>query len=74
MENSTEATEFILLGLTEDPNLQVPLFLVFLSIYLITLSGDGGIMVVIYSDPHLNTARTSSLAASPLQIWVTDQL
>lgn len=73
MENSTEATEFRLLGLTEDPNLQVPLFLVFLSIYLITLGGDGGIMVVVYSDPHLYAACTSCLATSPFQIWVTDQ-
>ncbi|XP_044117052.1 olfactory receptor 1444 [Neovison vison] len=55
MENSTEATEFILLGLTEDPNLQVPLLLVFLFIYLITLVGNGGMMVIIHSDPHLHT-------------------
>lgn len=32
MENSTEVTEFILLGLTNDHNVQVPLFLVFLFI------------------------------------------
>lgn len=31
-------------------------------------------MVVVYSDPHLYTPCTSSLAASPLQIWATDQL
>ncbi|CAD7687317.1 unnamed protein product [Nyctereutes procyonoides] len=55
MENSTEATEFILLGLTDDPNLRVPLLLVFLFIYLITLVGNGGMMVIIHSDPHLHT-------------------
>ncbi|XP_034500985.1 olfactory receptor 5B21 [Ailuropoda melanoleuca] len=55
MENSTEATEFILLGLTDDPDLQVPLLLVFLFIYLITLVGNGGMMVIICSDPHLHT-------------------
>ncbi|KAM8929652.1 olfactory receptor 5B21 [Lycaon pictus] len=55
MENSTEATEFILLGLTDDPNLQVPLLLVFLFIYLITLVGNGGMMVIIHLDPHFHT-------------------
>ncbi|KAB0391609.1 hypothetical protein E2I00_015181, partial [Balaenoptera physalus] len=49
VENSTEATEFILLGLTDDPNLQVPLLLVFLFIYLITLVGNWG------GDSHLHT-------------------
>ncbi|KAM9221575.1 LOW QUALITY PROTEIN: olfactory receptor 5B21-like [Dugong dugon] len=55
MENSTEATEFILLGLTDDPNLQVPLLLIFLFIYLITLIGNGGMIVITYSDSHLHT-------------------
>ncbi|XP_054419751.1 olfactory receptor 1444 [Pteronotus mesoamericanus] len=55
MENSTEATEFILLGLTDDPNLQVPRLLVFLFIYLVTLIGNGAMMVIIHSDPHLHT-------------------
>ncbi|XP_058383225.1 olfactory receptor 5B21 [Diceros bicornis minor] len=55
MENSTEMIEFILMGLTDDPHLQVPLFLVFLFIYLITLIENGGMMVIIYSDFHLHT-------------------
>ncbi|XP_036179481.1 olfactory receptor 1444 [Myotis myotis] len=55
MENSTEVTTFILLGLTDDPKLQVPLLLVFLFIYLITLVGNCGIMVIIHSDSHLHT-------------------
>lgn len=55
MENCTGATEFILLGLTNDPDLQVPLLLVFLFIYLITLVGNGGMMVIIRSDSHLHT-------------------
>ncbi|XP_027433650.1 olfactory receptor 5B21, partial [Zalophus californianus] len=54
-DNSTKATEFILLGLTDDPNLQVPLLLVLLFIYLITLVGNRGMMVIILSDPHLHT-------------------
>ncbi|XP_010384659.1 olfactory receptor 5B21 [Rhinopithecus roxellana] len=55
MENRTEMTEFILLGLTDDPNLQIPLLLAFLFIYLITLLGNGGMMVIIHSDSHLHT-------------------
>ncbi|EDL41489.1 olfactory receptor 5B21 [Mus musculus] len=55
MENITEVTEFILLGLTDDPNLQVPLLLIFLFIYLVTLIGNGGMMVIIFSDSHLHT-------------------
>nr|XP_005331716.1 olfactory receptor 1444 [Ictidomys tridecemlineatus] len=55
MENNTEVTEFILLGLTDDPKLQVLLLLVFLSIYLITLVGNGGMMVIILLDSRLHT-------------------
>lgn len=55
MENTTKVTEFILLGLTDDPSLQVPLLLVFLFIYLITLIGNGGMMVIIHADSHLHT-------------------
>ncbi|XP_005408090.1 PREDICTED: olfactory receptor 1444 [Chinchilla lanigera] len=55
MENSTETTEFILLGLTDEPSLQVPLFLVFLFIYLITVVGNGAMIVIIHSDSHLHT-------------------
>ncbi|XP_076970968.1 olfactory receptor 5B21-like [Tamandua tetradactyla] len=55
MENSTEVKEFILLGLTDDPSFQISLFLAFLFIYLITLAGNGGMMLVICSDSHLHT-------------------
>ncbi|XP_037019203.2 olfactory receptor 5B3-like [Artibeus jamaicensis] len=55
MENSTEVTEFILLGLTNDPELQVPLFILFTAIYLITLIGNLGIMALILLDSRLHT-------------------
>ncbi|XP_008065664.1 olfactory receptor 1444 [Carlito syrichta] len=55
MENSTEVTEFILLGLTDDPKLQAPLLLVFVFIYLVTLVGNGGMMVIIHLNSHLHT-------------------
>ena len=55
MENTTEVTEFILLGLTNDPELQVPLLIMFTVIYLITLTGNLGIMVLIPVDSRLHT-------------------
>ncbi|XP_034645934.1 olfactory receptor 5V1-like [Trachemys scripta elegans] len=54
MKNQTMVTEFILLGLSSDPQMQIFLFLVFLVIYLITLGGNIVIMVVIRADSHLH--------------------
>ncbi|EMP41033.1 Olfactory receptor-like protein OLF1 [Chelonia mydas] len=53
--NHSEATEFILSGLTDRPELQVPLFVVFLLIYGITLVGNGGMILLITIDPRLHT-------------------
>ncbi|KAM7163283.1 olfactory receptor-like protein OLF2 [Macrochelys suwanniensis] len=53
--NHSEATEFILSGLTNRPELQVPLFVVFLLIYIITLVGNGGMILLITIDPRLHT-------------------
>uniref|UniRef100_A0A452H7B8 G-protein coupled receptors family 1 profile domain-containing protein n=1 Tax=Gopherus agassizii TaxID=38772 RepID=A0A452H7B8_9SAUR len=55
MENQTTVTEFILLGLSSEPQIQIFLFLVFLVIYLITLVGNIVIMVLIRADFHLHT-------------------
>ncbi|XP_004613687.2 olfactory receptor 478-like [Sorex araneus] len=38
--NYTTITEFILLGLTDDPSLRIILFLIILCIYLVTISGN----------------------------------
>ncbi|CAM4570944.1 unnamed protein product [Caretta caretta] len=53
--NHSEATEFILSGLTDRPELQVPLFVVFLLINGITLVGNGGMILLIRIDPRLHT-------------------
>ncbi|XP_074812861.1 olfactory receptor 5G9-like [Natator depressus] len=53
--NHSEVTEFILSGLTDRPELQVPLFGVFLLIYGVTLVGNGGMIVLITIDPRLHT-------------------
>ncbi|XP_036736303.2 olfactory receptor 5B3-like [Manis pentadactyla] len=55
MKNRTEVTQFILLGITDDPELQVPLFVMFTLIYLITLIGNLGIIVLTLLDPRLHT-------------------
>ncbi|XP_029441683.1 olfactory receptor 5B12-like [Rhinatrema bivittatum] len=55
LENITMVTEFIILGLSDNPQLQVPLFLVFLLIYLITLLGNLVIITVTCADPRLHT-------------------
>ncbi|XP_073206650.1 olfactory receptor 8U9-like [Lepidochelys kempii] len=55
MGNHSEVTEFILSGLTDRPELHIPLFLVFLLIYSITLVGNGGMILFISIDPRLHT-------------------
>ncbi|KAL1787451.1 olfactory receptor 5B3-like [Sigmodon hispidus] len=55
MENKTGMTWFILLGLTDDPALQLPLFIIFLLIYTITLMGNLGMILLIILDARLHT-------------------
>ncbi|EFB23806.1 hypothetical protein PANDA_021736, partial [Ailuropoda melanoleuca] len=55
MDNSTEGTQFILLGLTNAPELQIPLFIMFTLIYLINVVGNLGMMVLILLDSRLRT-------------------
>ncbi|XP_012966147.1 olfactory receptor 5B2-like [Mesocricetus auratus] len=55
MENISEFTEFILLGLTDAPELQIPLSIFFTLIYLITLVGNLGMIMLIVLDSRLHT-------------------
>ncbi|XP_030188599.1 olfactory receptor 5B3-like [Lynx canadensis] len=55
MKNNTEVTEFILLGLTSDPELLAPLFIMFTLIYLINVVGNLGMMALILLDSRLHT-------------------
>ncbi|KAG6539570.1 olfactory receptor [Crotalus adamanteus] len=52
--NQTTVTEFILVGFMDHPELQIPLFIIFLLIYLITLVGNIGITILtkIYARFH----------------------
>ncbi|XP_036114931.1 olfactory receptor 8K1 [Molossus molossus] len=51
----TEVTEFILMGITDNPGLQAPLFGIFLVIYLITVMGNLGMVILTHLDSKLHT-------------------
>uniref|UniRef100_A0A8D1QBC6 Olfactory receptor n=1 Tax=Sus scrofa TaxID=9823 RepID=A0A8D1QBC6_PIG len=53
--NHSSVTEFILLGLTEDPVLGVICFVIFLGIYVVTLVGNSSIIALIRSCAQLHT-------------------
>ncbi|XP_043304978.1 olfactory receptor 5K3-like [Cervus canadensis] len=54
-DNLSLATEFILIGFTDHPQLKPLLFLVFLTIYLITMVGNLGLVALIVTEHHLHT-------------------
>ncbi|MBZ3875873.1 Olfactory receptor 7A17 [Sciurus carolinensis] len=53
--NNTRISEFLLLGLSEDPELQPLIFGLFLSMYLVTVLGNLLIILATVSDSHLHT-------------------
>uniref|UniRef100_A0A4X2JTC2 G-protein coupled receptors family 1 profile domain-containing protein n=1 Tax=Vombatus ursinus TaxID=29139 RepID=A0A4X2JTC2_VOMUR len=55
MKNYTVVTEFILLGIPETEGLETVLFVLFLSLYLCTLSGNALILTAIISSSRLHT-------------------
>ncbi|XP_012379474.1 olfactory receptor 5P76-like [Dasypus novemcinctus] len=60
--NHTAMTEFILLGLTDDPKLQVILFAVILCIYLVTIFGNLSTIILI---------RVSSQLHHPMYLFLS---
>ncbi|XP_005380575.1 PREDICTED: olfactory receptor 478 [Chinchilla lanigera] len=52
--NHTAVTEFILLGLTDDPILRVILFMIILCIYLVTVSGNLSTIILIRLSSQLH--------------------
>ncbi|NWX40413.1 O1020 protein, partial [Steatornis caripensis] len=54
-ENWTMVTEFVFKGFTDNPDLQVTLFVVFLLIYVITVVGNLGIIAVVWLNSQLQT-------------------
>ncbi|XP_055992211.1 olfactory receptor 5B2-like [Sorex fumeus] len=55
MENNSEVSNFILVGLNNTPELQIPLFLLFTLVYLISVLGNLGMTVLILADSRLHT-------------------
>ncbi|XP_008839197.1 olfactory receptor 145-like [Nannospalax galili] len=53
--NHSLIREFILVGLTDQPGLQVPLFLLFLLMYMITTMGNLTLIILIVLNSHLHT-------------------
>ena len=70
--NRTILTEFILLGLSTDPQWQLILFGVFLTVYLVTLSGNMTLVILIRIDSHLHTPMYFFIGSlSFLDFWYT---
>nr|XP_014716869.2 olfactory receptor 1086-like [Equus asinus] len=54
MKNVTEVTIFVLKGFTENFELQIILFFLFLAIYLLTLTGNLGLIMLVIGDSRLH--------------------
>ncbi|XP_047734349.1 olfactory receptor 145-like isoform X1 [Prionailurus viverrinus] len=55
MGNSSLVTEFFLVGLTKYSEIQLPLFFLFLGIYIVTVAGNLGLVTLIGLNSHLHT-------------------
>lgn len=55
MKNHTSVNEFILLGLTDDPELNVLIFLFLFFTYILSITGNLTIITLTLIDPHLKT-------------------
>uniref|UniRef100_A0A8C3XLF9 Olfactory receptor n=1 Tax=Chelydra serpentina TaxID=8475 RepID=A0A8C3XLF9_CHESE len=55
MENQTEVSEFIFLGLTNVRGLQCYLFALFLLLYMASVLGNGAIVAVVLAEPRLHS-------------------
>ncbi|XP_072473037.1 olfactory receptor 8G50-like [Notamacropus eugenii] len=53
--NYSVVTEFILIGLTDQPELQLTLFFLFLGIYVVTVVGNLSMIMLIRLNSHLHT-------------------
>ncbi|XP_040610217.1 olfactory receptor 6C3-like [Mesocricetus auratus] len=55
MRNHTVITEFVLLGITDDPELQLVLFIFLLITYILSVTGNVTIITLTLLDSHLKT-------------------
>ncbi|XP_057343899.1 olfactory receptor 6C2-like [Manis pentadactyla] len=56
MRNHTSVTRFILLGLTDDPQLQMLIFIFLLITYMLSFTGNLSTIILTLVDSHLKTA------------------
>ncbi|XP_054859787.1 olfactory receptor 13H1-like [Eublepharis macularius] len=54
-DNTTTVTEFVLVGLSRQPQVRAALFVLFLVMYAVTVAGNGLILVLFAVDSHLHT-------------------
>uniref|UniRef100_A0A8D2CMM1 Olfactory receptor n=1 Tax=Sciurus vulgaris TaxID=55149 RepID=A0A8D2CMM1_SCIVU len=70
--NRTILTEFIFLGISADPQWQLPLFVIFLMLYLLTMSGNMTLVILIRIDSRLHTPMYYFIGSlSFLDFWYT---
>ncbi|XP_077171565.1 olfactory receptor 4M1-like [Paroedura picta] len=70
MRNNSELTEFVLTGLSHQRGVQLFLFVLFLTFYLIVLPSNILIIITIRGDPHLSSPMYFLLAnLAFLDIW-----
>uniref|UniRef100_F6UPJ4 Olfactory receptor n=1 Tax=Monodelphis domestica TaxID=13616 RepID=F6UPJ4_MONDO len=62
MDNRNNVTEFILLGLTDNPKMQKIVFVVFLVMYAVTMVGNTLIVITIIIDPTMDSPMYFFLA------------
>uniref|UniRef100_A0A8C9Q450 Olfactory receptor n=1 Tax=Spermophilus dauricus TaxID=99837 RepID=A0A8C9Q450_SPEDA len=70
--NQSTVSEFVFLGLVHSWSIQVLLFIVFLMLYLIIVSGNIVILTLILTDPHLHSPMYFFLAIlSFVDMWLS---
>ncbi|XP_032758174.1 olfactory receptor 4K14-like [Rattus rattus] len=70
--NQSLVSEFVLLGLSQSQNLQVLLFIIFLMVYLLILSGNTIVMFLIITDKNLHSPMYFFLAnLSFVDMWLS---
>ncbi|CAI9596665.1 unnamed protein product [Staurois parvus] len=74
-QNQSTVTEFILLGLSSDPFIQILLFHIFLVAYMITLTGNFLLILAVKTDKRLHTSMYIFLSSlSFLDICYTSSI
>ncbi|OCU01493.1 olfactory receptor 10G7 [Xenopus laevis] len=71
LENNTAVSEFILMGFPHSKGMRIPLFTLFLCIYILTLLGNFLLILTVTGDPHLHRPMYLFLMnLSYLDIWL----